>query len=142
MLSAKSVTASRDFDQFCVLKGSVQDRGGRRNITDQLAQVFNRTIARHHGAAKPLASHDDLEEEPTALFGKLLRRHIVKDQKVQCQVTLRDPVVTFQCFAMQDISNAVEDVLGNSEEAFTDQRQPDAIDEGARTFFEIMQSRS
>ena len=51
-----------------LVEQAIEDRGGSRHVTDQLAPVLDRTIAGHHRATHLITTHDDLEEKLTALL--------------------------------------------------------------------------
>src|SRR6056297_962659 len=130
-LPSQAIAPAGDLDQLRVLQEAVQDRRRRRDVTDQLAPVLQRTVAGHHRAAELMTTHDDLEQELTALLRQLLHAHVVEDQQVRSQVAFQDSFMTLEGFIVQEVTHAVEDAAVVNRVALTDQRQTDALNQMA-----------
>ena len=59
----KSIASAVDGDNLCMVKQGVEDSAGGRDITEQFAPFFNRTIGGHHGGTVLVTAHDDLQED-------------------------------------------------------------------------------
>jgi len=66
-----SITLAGECDDFGVVKKAVQDRRGRRNVTQKFAPILDGSIGCHHGAARFVATHDNLKQELSTPLGKL-----------------------------------------------------------------------
>ena len=58
----ESITLAGDLDDLGVVQEAVEDRGRGRDVSDELAPVFQGAVAGHHGAAGFVAVEDDLEQ--------------------------------------------------------------------------------
>ena len=71
---------------FTVVKEAVEDGRGAGHVTEELAPVFEWSVAGHDGASGLVAAHDDLEQVFAAPLGQLFHSHVVDDQEVGTEV--------------------------------------------------------
>ena len=55
----ESVTSTVDGDDFGMMKQAVEDRAGGRDIAEQFAPFFDRSIGSHHSGAVFVTAHDE-----------------------------------------------------------------------------------
>ena len=106
--ASESVAAAGDLDEFGVLQEAIQNGRCGRNVSDEFAPVFQRPVAGHHGATEFVATHDDFEQKLATLLWQLLHAHVVENQQVRFEVAVENPVVTFESFVVEKVTNAVE----------------------------------
>ena len=68
-----------------------------------------------------MTTHDDFEQELTALFRQLLHAHVVQDQQVRFEIPLENFVVAFERFVVQKVTDAVKDASVVNGEAISNQ---------------------
>jgi len=76
-----------------------------------------------------VTTHDDFEEELAALLWQLLHAHVVEDQQVGLQITVENPVMSFEGFVMEKVSNAIEDAAVVDCEAVSNELSSDTLDD-------------
>ena len=129
LLPSESVAATGDLDEFGILQEAIQNGRCGRNVSDQFAPVFQRSVTGHHGAAEFVATHDDLEEKLAALFRQMLHAHVVEDQQVWLEISVENPVMTFEGFVVQEVTDAIEDAAVVDREAIANQLSSDTLDD-------------
>ena len=96
-------------DDFGVVEEPIEDSGGAGYVADELAPVFEWSVAGHDGAACLVSSHDDLEEVFAAAFWELLHAHVIDDEEVGPEVSCEGGIVMIDGFFVKEVSNDVED---------------------------------
>jgi hypothetical protein len=92
-----------------MVEEAVEDGRGARHVAEQLAPVFERTVARHDRAPRLVAAHDDFEEVFTAALGELLHAHVVDDEEVRPEIVGDHGVVLAEGFGSEEVVDDVED---------------------------------
>jgi hypothetical protein len=103
------IASSFEGNDLGVVEEPVEDGGGAWDVTDELAPVFERSIAGHDGAFGLVASHDDLEEIFPAVLGELLHAHVVDDEEIGSEVARERGVVVLDGFFVEEVANDIED---------------------------------
>jgi len=76
-----------------------------------------------------VATHDDFEQELTALFRQMLHAHVVEDQQVWFEVAIEDSIVSLEGFVVQEVANAVENAAVVNGEAVSNQLSSNALND-------------
>lgn len=79
----ESLAAACDLDDLSVAEGAVQNGSGDGHIAQQLAPVFERTIAGHQRRLYFVATMGDFEQLFSQKLGQLLHFHVIDDQQIR-----------------------------------------------------------
>lgn len=126
---SEPVAATFEGDDLGGVKEAVEDGGGAWDVADELAPVFEWSVAGHDGAACLVSPHDDLEEVLAASFGQLLHAHVVDDEEIGSQVSGENGVVVIDGFFMEEVSYDIEDGSVESGSALLDGGVADGLGE-------------
>jgi hypothetical protein len=104
-----SIASALEGDDLSVVEEAVEDSCGARDIAEELAPIFEWSVACHDGASGLMPPHDDFEEIFAAVLGELLHAHIVDDQEVGSQVAGQGGVIVTESFLVEKVTDDVED---------------------------------
>jgi len=96
-------------DDLGVVEEPVEDGGGAWHVADELAPIFEWSVAGHDGASGLVSPHDDLEEVFAAVPGELLHAHVVDDEEIGSEVAGERVVVVFDRFFVEEVADDIED---------------------------------
>ena len=69
-----------------MMQQAVEDRAGGRDIAEQFAPFFDRSIGSHHGGTVLVTAHDDFQEDLAAFLRQDFESHIVNDEQIGLEV--------------------------------------------------------
>jgi hypothetical protein len=103
------IASSFEGDDLGVVEEPVEDGGGAWHVADELAPIFEWSVACHDGASGLVAPHDDLEEVFPAVLGELLHAHVIDDEEIGSEVAGERGVVVFDRFFVEEVADDIED---------------------------------
>ena len=127
----EAITAAGNGDDLRVVKKAVEDGAGCRNIVEQFAPFFDRTIGGHHGGTVFVTAHDNFEEDFSTLRGKDFQPHVVDNEQIGFKIFFQEAAFGGLSWVEEKFTHQIKDGAIKDEEAGFDRFLSDGLSEMA-----------